>query len=296
MTIDTISPETFPLHRVRLSRYTLMYRQHGNGPPLILLHGWGAASEYWIKTLQALADHFTCYAIELPGYGEAPPLLKTASAEQLADIVIAFADAMGLEQFNLNGHSFGGAIATYVAARWPQRVHRLVLTCFASYVTNGEQSLMSQTYYPTDLALTIWQPWMIMMRPWWHMWQCWLSEVGEVNRVYYDMARPFFHNWPPPDDMLREGFATFMCMDYRSCLESAISLANPELREALQSIAVPTLMIATRQDRMVLPSRVVGTAKIVPHARLAWIEQCGHIPMIEQPAEYHRVLQAFLQG
>ncbi len=294
---ETHLPILPPFNRVDLpGNIPMLYRQQGSGPPLILIHGWGGSSDYWYQTMRDLADTYTCYAVEIPGYGNAPPMRQPASAERIADIIIAVADALDLPTFAINGHSFGGAVATYVAARAPKRVSRLVLTCFGTYVHETEQRMMTQAFYPTDLMLTISKPWLMMMQPWLHTWQCWWEQVGEQGKLYYDIARPFFHQFPPDEDVLREGFEDFMCMDYRSSLESAISLANPAIRDALCSLAVPTLLVGTRQDRMVLPSQVDGTAKLIPQSRLAWIDACGHIPMIECPKVYHPIIQAFLQG
>lgn len=281
---------TLPLGDIPVS-----YTQGGSGPPLLLVHGWGGSSSYWATTFERCTNKHTCYAPDLPGYGKTPPVQgKSASAESLADFVVAFADALKLDQFDLNGHSFGGAVAAYVAARHPERVRHLVLTCFGTFGTELEQQLVSQAYYQMDLTLTMSKPWLMLWQPWMSAWQRCVAEAGKTTSAPKDLARPFFHRLPTDAAMLNKGYTDFTCMDYRSSLESATSLGAPLLRAALQSISAPVLLISARQDLMIMPARVEGAARLISNARIAWIDQCGHIPMIERPEEYNRLLCAFL--
>lgn len=296
MTTSSSPGDTFPYKTITLSGHDILYRQHGSGPPLLLIHGWGGSSDYWINTLSVLADDYTCYAFELPGYGKAHPINTPASAEHLAELIVACADALGLSQFHLNGHSFGSAVVAYIAARYPQRVQRLILTCFGTYVTEAEQEAASRAYYVTDLSLTIWHPWLVFWSPFFRPWQQWMVDVNCATYVAHEFTRPAFHAMPDDDAFICEGYSQFMCMDYRTSLESMVSLSNPELRVALQSLSVPTLFIGANQDRMVMPSRVQGTAQLVPNHRLAWIDECGHLPMFEQPDVYHQIVRTFLRG
>jgi pimeloyl-ACP methyl ester carboxylesterase len=282
-----------PEQSVTLSEGPLYYRQSGSGFPLLLLHGWGASSLYWYDTLQTLSNVYCCYAPDMPGSGVTPAMNEVASAEHLADLVIAFADALHIPQFDLNGHSFGGAVAVYIATRYPERVRHLVLTSFGAFCTELEWAMMTQFYHMTTMVLSTWKPCLMAWRPCFKVWQRWLAQVG-CEASLYDVARPFFVELPTDDALLCAGYSDFVCTDYPTLLESSLSLANPSLRESLSNIAVPALLVGGRQDRMILPSRIEETAQLIPRRRLAWIDQCGHLPMIERPTEYHQILRDFL--
>ncbi len=282
-----------PEQSVTLSEGPVFYRQSGNGFPLLLLHGWGGSSLYWYDTLSALSDVYCCYAPDMPGSGGSPAISNVASAERLAELVIEFADALNIQQFDLNGHSFGGAVAVYIATHYPERVRHLVLTSFGAFCTEVEWAIMAQFYHMMTMVLSTWRPWFMVWRPWFMVWQRWLAQVG-CEASLYDVARPLFVELPTNDALLCAGYSDFICTDYPTLLESSVSLANPSLREALSDITVPTLLVGGRQDRMILPSRVEETAQFIPRRRLAWIEQCGHLPMIERPQEYHQLLRDFL--
>lgn len=253
------------------------YRQGGSGSPLLLLHGWGGSSRYWRATIEHLSGVSRMYAPDLPGYGVSPPLIDAASSERLAALVIEFADALGLERFDLNGHSFSAGVAVNVAARWPHRVRRLVLTCASTYRDERERRVVHQVHRVMAL-------WMALRRPW----------MERRQFIYRNVGRRFFYRMPTDDEVLRESFADFLLMDRRTALEGAAGAANPTFNALLREVPAPTLLIGARQDAIMPPAGTPLIAQLIPDCQLVWIERCGHLPMIERPEVYHRVLRAFL--
>lgn len=257
------------------------YREANSGPrpPLLLLHGWGGSSRYWRATLAALGADRRVLAPDLPGFGDSPPLPGPASADRLAELVIAFADAMGFDQFDLNGHSFCASVAVYVTERYPQRVRRLVLTCMSTFRSEFERRVVEQVH--NVMAL-----WMALRRPW----------MAERRFIYRAIASRFFYRPPADDTVLRESFADFLKMDRRTALETAANAGDPHINQALQAVRCPTLVIGARQDKIMPPPGTPEVARLAPNSRLVWIEQCGHLPMVEKPEEYHRLVREFLDG
>lgn len=102
----------------------------GSGPNLVLIHGWGMHGGVWDGVKEGLARHFRLHLVDLPGYGESPPL-ALAGLENMARAV---ADALP-GSFHLCGWSLGGLVAQELALLFPDRVARLILTgatpCFA---------------------------------------------------------------------------------------------------------------------------------------------------------------------
>jgi pimeloyl-ACP methyl ester carboxylesterase len=261
---------------------------------MLLIHGWGGSSAHWIWTFHGLADVSTMYAPDLPGYGETPPLRGPTNIARMAACIIEFADAMGLEQFDLNGHSFGGGVAVYLAAHYPERVRRLILTCYGTLANDVRALMMDQLYAPLSLGVQFWHPWLRFSQPWINLWQFWLVNAGYMPLVPWSAARPFFYTMPSDAEMLREGYREFVMMDQQTALENSISLGNPALRSALQQLAMPTLFIAGVQDMVVWPDLVANAQRVVRNSRIAWIHQCGHVPMIERAESYNDALRAFV--
>ncbi|MBX0328979.1 alpha/beta hydrolase [Oscillochloris sp. ZM17-4] len=266
-----------PLAQVTLAGSPIYYRRHGDGPPLLLIHGWGGSSRYWRGTLAALGHSHDVIAPDLPGFGESPPLAGHMDSHRIADLVLAFADQLGLEQFDLNGHSFSAGVATYVAARHPERVRRLVLTSYSTFRNEFERRVVDQIHRVLSL-------WMSLRRPW----------MADQRLFYRAVSSRFFYRLPKDDAVLRESFADFLKMDKRTALESASSAGDPAINPALTQVRAPTLIIGARQDSIMPPAGTPHAAKLVPDSRLVWIERCGHLPMIERPDIYHQLLAEFL--
>lgn len=113
-----------------LYRSTDIYCQRrGSGPPVLFIHGNPATHSLWNPVVERLLDSRTLYALDLPGFGGSPPPEdpREYALEELARIIIAFADYHHLERFDLVGHSFGSAVAIAVTVLVRERVRSLAL-------------------------------------------------------------------------------------------------------------------------------------------------------------------------
>ena len=102
--------------------------ESGSGEPLVFLHGYLTAGNLWRTTIERLEGRFRCVVPELPLGAHRNAVDADLSPPGLADLVVCFLDDIGLERATLIGNDTGGAIAQLVAARYPDRVERLVLT------------------------------------------------------------------------------------------------------------------------------------------------------------------------
>ena len=103
----------------------------GEGPPLVLLHGYPETHVMWHRVAPALAKHFRLFLLDLRGYGSssAPPTVpdhSTYSKRAMARDVVEIADQLGIERFYLCGHDRGGRVAYRLALDSPGRVEKLV--------------------------------------------------------------------------------------------------------------------------------------------------------------------------
>ncbi len=104
------------------------YVEKGNGRPIILIHGFLYHTVMWKKNIDALAEKFKVYAIDLWGWGYSERLEpKEYSFDLYGKQVTRFMDAMNIKKATLVGQSMGGGISVYVAAHHPERVDRLIL-------------------------------------------------------------------------------------------------------------------------------------------------------------------------
>jgi 3-oxoadipate enol-lactonase len=106
----------------------LAYRLSGpaSAPPLVLLHALGEDSSGWEEIASALAKSWRVYSVDLRGHGRSD-WPGTYSIQLMADDMLRFLDALGLDRIALAGHSMGGVVSYVLASQHPERIARLVL-------------------------------------------------------------------------------------------------------------------------------------------------------------------------
>jgi len=91
---------------------TTYYFVEGNGPALVFLHGWGSNSTFWfMSTEQLVQAGYSLYFLDLPGFGKTEMPKESFTTQKYADFLTSFVGKLGLKDFVLVGHSFGGKVA-----------------------------------------------------------------------------------------------------------------------------------------------------------------------------------------
>lgn len=264
---------------VRLASGAIVYyREAGQGPPLVLVHGWGGSSRYWMETMRDLADVRTMYALDMPGHGESSPFTGSITPRRLAQVIVDFADALHLESFDLNGHSYSSSVAAFVGTHWPERVDRLILTCGSVYRNERERRLVNFVHRIAGMWVMLRQPWM-----------------SRVQRFYKQIARMLFYSHVD-DQRVRDSVEDFLRMDRHTGIQIPLNAGRMDYLTILRNVVAPTLIIGARRDSIMPAYGPPTLARLIPDSSLHWIENCGHIPMIERPHIYHQILHDFLTG
>jgi 2-hydroxy-6-oxonona-2,4-dienedioate hydrolase len=117
----------------------------GQGEPLVLLHGGLGSINHWQRNLDALAQHYTVHALDMPSYGESPAVPKDTPRDEYVGYVIDALDAIAPSgAFRLAGFSFGGMIAAACAARMGARIHKLSLLGPGGFERKGIELAMKK--------------------------------------------------------------------------------------------------------------------------------------------------------
>ncbi|MET0552456.1 MAG: alpha/beta fold hydrolase [Vicinamibacteria bacterium] len=258
--------------------WRVRYVRAGSGPPVVLLHGLASSIYTWSETLPGLAARHDVVALDFPGFGgtETRP---TLTADDLARVVPAVADGLGLGAYDLVGHSLGGAIAAVTAAAHPQRVRRLVLVDAAGFnLAASDRPAVVRALGTVPPAVFELLP---LRRP--------ATALG-LRQVFHDgrlLTRERVDEYLAP--MARPGTAAAL----RSLLTSRDGLDVPA---EVARIRQPTLVIWGRDDRWIDVSHAARFAAAIPGARTALLDGCGHMPQEERPADFVRLVLAFLDG
>lgn len=287
--MPTASGTTSLVHwRIGTQRGPISYLATGIGPPLIILHGWGASARIWSTTWPVLSDRRSCYILDLPGAGASPPRSEAPTLAALAAEVLAFADTLGLTTFDLLGHDLGAAVAAVVAGEHPTRVGRLGLLGLGVRNFAPEHVALSLARPSLDLSLGLARPLLSLWQP-----------VGRVAMqsppLAATMGALMLHRQPAAFACWQAFLADLAAADPRAYLTMLTASGDPQLQAALRAITAPTLWVAGREDRITRLAEVETAHNLVQHSELVALADCGHMVMLEQPQALAAALRGFLE-
>jgi pimeloyl-ACP methyl ester carboxylesterase len=153
---------------IDIEGHHLHYRIAGDGPPLVLLHGYGTSGYIWQRVWPYLAEQHKVVIVDLPGYGRST-YTGTWQVRAMAPLLASLLQRLKLSRVSLLGHSMGGAIAVHLADYAPEMIERLVLINSAglplqanlsTLALRGLRSLLQRESggYPPQLVLDVLRP------------------------------------------------------------------------------------------------------------------------------------------
>lgn len=117
---------------VRVAGADVRYQAAGQGEPVVLVHGLSGSTRWWARTVPALAEQYTVYLVDLPGFGGHRRFPQRLRFSDFASWLLQWLDALHLDRIRLIGHSMGGALAIQVSAQRPDAIQQLVLAAPAA--------------------------------------------------------------------------------------------------------------------------------------------------------------------
>ncbi|MGB6487690.1 MAG: pimeloyl-ACP methyl ester esterase BioH [Steroidobacteraceae bacterium] len=247
----------------------------GDGPALVLLHGWGLNVRVWDGLTAALCNRFRIIAVDLPGHGRSVWLPERSSLEGQAAQVSETVAAITAE-YSLLGWSLGGQMALQLAAA-QRAVDRLVLIAATPRLTVGpdwphgappERLTAQAEGLETDYRRTVSDFLELQVR----------GSAGSAEALEQLRAALFAHGYPGVAALARG-------------LEL---LRETDLRSLLGDISVPTLVIAGQYDRVTLPAASHALADSLPDARYVEIRRAAHAPFLSHLPELSALISGFL--
>src|SRR5215472_1038559 len=136
---------TDPVGRVvQLSRVQLYYEVHGNGEPLVLLHGFSGTSQDWKSSIPELTKSFQLIIPDLRGHGRSSMLSKPFRPDEASADVFALLDELRINSFKGLGISGGSNILLHMATKQPDRIKAIVLVSATPYFPPSARTIMRQ--------------------------------------------------------------------------------------------------------------------------------------------------------
>ena len=131
---------------VQLGAVRTWYDEHGDGDPLVLMHGGLVDARFFEPNLGPLAERFHVTALDLPGFGESRGPTRPWGTFDYAEFVESFLERIELPKATLVGHSFGGKTSIALASRRPDLVQKLVLVDSAGIVPRRGVGYYARVY------------------------------------------------------------------------------------------------------------------------------------------------------
>jgi pimeloyl-ACP methyl ester carboxylesterase len=254
---------------------TANVKVEGEGPPIVLIHGFGAALDWWDAIAPHLARNHRVIRLDLIGHGGTEAPGSGYAIERQASLVKGVLDKLGLTRAVIVGHSMGGEVATAFAVANPQSVERLVLI-------DSPPKPETDFDLKTRLALSP----LIGQGLW---------RLRNDTVLRQALSQGFAPGFPVPQKFVADLWQLTYTVFHQAHDDSIAYVTeegSPARLSALDPVP-PLLVIFGTQDALISPD----SAKLfetVPGAKLVMIDGAGHSPMVEKPAETLAQIEGFI--
>jgi len=256
----------------RVNGTMLFYREAGEGPLAVFIHGFPLDHSVWLDQLEGLAHVRRCVTLDLRGFGKSDPTTdRSLTMEMLADDVAGLIEALGAHGADVVGLSMGGYVALALWELRPTLVRSLTLvdTRAAGDTPEGQAK--------RDMMIDR------------------LLDKGRSGLA--DEMLPVLLGPAPSIQVQARVRSMVEGNRYETLVAAILGMRDRADRTALlRSIDVPALVVGGAEDALIPPEVMSAMASEIPGARRALIPGAGHLAPIEQPAKVNEALMELFEG
>jgi 3-oxoadipate enol-lactonase len=247
----------------------LYYEEHGQGAPVLLIHGLGSSTRDWECQTPILAQYFRVIAFDVRGHGQSSKPHEPYSIKGFADDAAALIRHLQVEPVHLVGISMGGMIGFQLAADHPQLLKSLC-------IVNSAPQVKAKA-----------------ARDYWEIAKRWtLARVLGLETIAKALGKLLFPK-PEQAELRKKIEQRWPQNDKRAYLSSLSAIIGWSVWEHLPKMDCPTLVIAADRDYTPVAQKQTYVNEM-PNARLLVIEDSRHATPLDQPEHFNRSLLAFL--
>jgi pimeloyl-ACP methyl ester carboxylesterase len=256
-----------------LNGFELHYDVHGEGDPLICVHGLGCDRRAWAMQIEPLSQQYQAVFFDNRDVGQSSLATTEYTTADMALDVIALADHLEFDSFHLVGISLGGMVSQHVALAAPERVRTLTLALPHGGVQNaGRLRGKLLGAYARHLP----------------------PEDQVDNLLYLCYTEAFFENEPMVEFMRTALLENPYPQPPEAFARQAAAGAHHDVRDRLGELTMPVHVIGAERDLMIPVWKSKELASLIPGAKLTIIEGQGHGVMWEAADEFNAAVTEFL--
>ena len=284
---DKLLPYHFPTNYLQLKEGEIAYQKEGKGKQvLIFVHGLSSNSDAWYRNIESLKKDFTCIAVDLPGFGKSYKNADEFTATYFAEILKEFADKLKLQKFTLVGHSMGGQASIRFAAKYPEKLDKLILIAPAGIEEFNE--------FEGNAMKMVMNPKMIMA-----------TSEEQIERNY---VLNFYKMPTEAQQMIQDRKNIVNASDFEAhaiAIQKSVSgMLDDKVKDDLSKIKTPTLILFAKND-MLIPNKYLHPTltidalsktaqESVKSSKVVMIDEAGHFLQFEKPNEVNKEIKEFM--
>jgi 2-hydroxy-6-oxonona-2,4-dienedioate hydrolase len=248
-------------------------------PTLVLLHGSGGHAEAYVRNIEAHAEHFSTWSIDMLGHGYTDKPGHLLEIPHYVDHLAAVLDTIGAEKAHISGESLGGWVASRFAVDHPDRLERLVLNTAGG--SQADPEVMTRIITLSMAAAE--DP-------------TWETVQARIKWLMADKSKDY-------DDIVASRQRVYRQPGFVNAMRDIMALQDLEIRQRnlmssndYSAIEAPTLVLWTSDDPTADTTEGRRISEMIPGARFEVMEGCGHWPQYEDPKTFNRLHIDFLLG
>ncbi|WP_394560959.1 alpha/beta fold hydrolase [Aquipseudomonas alcaligenes] len=262
---------------IQLGEFNIRYYEGGpaDAETILMLHGFGGNRDTWLRFSRELTAHYHVIALDLPGFGESSKPGVNYDVASQVERLHGLVQALGIRKLHLIGNSMGGHIAALYSARYGDEVLSLALLNNSGVTTPTKSEMFQRIQRGEPNPLVVRKP------------------------EDFDVLMHFVFATPPamPEPLKRHFAQQSMAnREHYDRIFTQLRERYVPLEPELPKIQAPTLLLWGDQDRILDVSSIEVMKPLLHKPSVVIMQNCGHVPMLERPAETAQHYQDFLDA